>query len=145
MPVSRQLSVALVVSYPVSQTREALDPYVVVVNVTFPLLTLKEEPQSEKYYRVITCNKKLFKRRKHVKRLKQNSWYIKLSFNVKNYKQCAYVTFRTVHLIREKMCKRPDSLVGRIAERYSEGPWFESRSSCSFLSPCDTNMAFEFS
>jgi hypothetical protein len=60
VPVSRQLSVALVVSYPVSQTREALDPYVVVVNVTFPLLTLKEEPQSEKDCHVITCNKKSF-------------------------------------------------------------------------------------
>jgi hypothetical protein len=48
LPVSRQPSDALVVSYPVSQTREAFDPYVVVVNVTLPLLTLKEEPQSER-------------------------------------------------------------------------------------------------
>jgi hypothetical protein len=54
LPVSRQVSVALVVSYPVSQTREAFDPYVVVVNVTLPLLTVKEEPQSEKDCHAIT-------------------------------------------------------------------------------------------
>jgi hypothetical protein len=54
LPVSRQPSDALVVSYPVSQTREAFDPYVVVVNVTLPLLTVKEEPQSEKDFYAIT-------------------------------------------------------------------------------------------
>jgi hypothetical protein len=49
--------------------------------------------------------------------------------------------FRTVHLIGEKMCKRPDSSVNRAAERYSEGPRFESQSGCTFFSPCDTDLS----
>ena len=32
---------------------------------------------------------------------------------------------------------RPGSSVGRAAERYSEGPGFDSRSGCTFFSPCD--------
>jgi hypothetical protein len=46
LPVSRQPIVAVFASYPVSQTRVAFDPYVVVVNVNAPLLTVSEEPQS---------------------------------------------------------------------------------------------------
>jgi hypothetical protein len=46
LPVSRQPIVAAFASYPLSQTREAFDPYVVVVNVKVPSLTVNEDPQS---------------------------------------------------------------------------------------------------
>jgi hypothetical protein len=42
-----------------------------------------------------------------------------------------------LYYIREKMCKRPDSLIVRAAERYSKGPGFKNRSGCPFSSPCN--------
>jgi hypothetical protein len=46
--------------------------------------------------------------------------------------------FRTVNYQGEMMCKRPDSLVGRAAVRYSESPGFEFQSGCTFFSTCGT-------
>jgi hypothetical protein len=48
--------------------------------------------------------------------------------------------FRTVHYLREIVCKRPDSSVSRAEVRYSAGPGFNSQSGCTFFSPCDTMM-----
>jgi hypothetical protein len=45
--------------------------------------------------------------------------------------------FRTVHFLGKMMYKPPDNSVGKAAVRYSEGPWFESLSGCTFFSTCD--------
>jgi hypothetical protein len=46
VPVTKQVTLFAFASYPALQTREAVDPYVVFVNVNFPLSTVSEEPQS---------------------------------------------------------------------------------------------------
>jgi hypothetical protein len=44
------------------------------------------------------------------------------------------VHYKRVHDIKKKMCKQPDSSVGKVAERYSDGLVFEGRSGIPILS-----------
>jgi hypothetical protein len=97
LPVSRQLSVALVVSYPVSQTMKALEPYVVVVNVKFPFPKFNEEPQSN----YIIQGKHYYMMKIVIKSsLKSIQWFNLLFLTFKIALGCSFVLYSSlVHLI----------------------------------------------
>jgi hypothetical protein len=65
---------------------------------------------------------------------KRHCWLVNQSFEYVKLLFC--VTVQICSLFRGE--DRYDSSVGRAVVRYSEGPWLEFRSGCTFFSPCDS-------